>query len=695
MVQKLKSKSAAGGRVSSKFVRALQRRGSSKEKSNKAPALRVKPQQCDKRPERIKLGDHDVGVCESRSGSFNAYIMFEGFSIDTQAIASSEIAWANRRAMERVNRHVCLWLAEERPADEAVTDLEFVGFVRGLLAEVRATWPNLVDWRYHSEIKKTKGKPAVRVKTVGCIAEALRGWRALRQNLNLADMFNMSACTDLLRDEAEVLAKQIMSGLDHDAYPTDDNALQVLRAWGFSRNKNRPNVLPDDREWVNSDTLGLVLPQVSVNGVCRPVISASTRKHETVFRLLHRWVHGRLPGYCGDKLPPCTSMSLNRGYAARLHRDGRNEGPSVGISVGKFEGGRLKYWPTDNGRIELKDLQLRPHIVLDTKMAPQVFDGCLGHEVEPFTGERFSAVLFTCPRRHKVSKATRMTMGSQLGIRIPTDAELRHMRTFLPGNDGLEPKQPAAVPAKPAQLQCQNGHVLVHRAQHDGWICDGCGDNVYSSADKANSYASTADSASFGSIMVCSLCNWGLCGKCSESRSSCQHDGQPLKKNKKALKQKDRNSKRQGSTLVKCQVSKAKKHAFRKKQKPVQAQQQSKQKPVDEKKSKQAHSGSKQKTASETNWAIAARLAGEIHSTDRDKKLAAKRIFGRLRGGLSVDEAIERERQHGLSHDAAACASQSVRTPIGEADCSEDEKPLVQASSATGRSDDECPLLVN
>merc|ERR1712167_497182 len=103
--------------------------------------------------------------------------------------------------------------------------------------------------------------------------------------------------------------------------PTDADALNVLRTWGFGKNSNRLNVLPEDTDWVYSDTLGLVFAR----GKSSPQVSGATHEHETVFRLLHRWTQAKAGYDC-----PCTSMSLNSAYSAKMHRDGSNAGPSVG-----------------------------------------------------------------------------------------------------------------------------------------------------------------------------------------------------------------------------------------------------------------------------------------------------------------------------------------------------------------------------
>eukprot|EP00928_Gymnodinium_smaydae_P023457 TRINITY_DN19356_c0_g2_i1.p1 TRINITY_DN19356_c0_g2~~TRINITY_DN19356_c0_g2_i1.p1 ORF type:complete len:578 (-),score=78.66 TRINITY_DN19356_c0_g2_i1:235-1968(-) len=409
---------------------------------------------CHSLPIPASLDHSTVGICKTKEDKFKASLMMQGFSIDTWIMPDVEQAWRNRKAMERVHQRVCQWLAEDRLPDEAVTDAEFVAFVRGVVEEVRATWPDLVQWRYHSEIKvavenpittdhddqevdddclgkRAKEKMALhRVNTVGNIAEALRGWRQLRARLGVSGVFNLAECVDKLRDKAEEIAQEIMDGLAPGAFPTDEQALDVLRAWGFERNKNRLNVIPEGMQWVASDTLGLVLPKMPVRGRRDPVVSRATRGHETVFRVIHDWIQGRLARDHGRGTFPCTSMSLNKNYAAKLHRDARNDGPSVAISAGDFSGGRLKYWPTDDGHADLKGIQLTPHVVLDTKSAPCVFDGNLAHEVEAFSGERFSVVMFTCAKRLEASAETRAHF-AKLSIDMPTTESLQRWRSEL------------------------------------------------------------------------------------------------------------------------------------------------------------------------------------------------------------------------------------------------------------------------
>ena len=79
-------------------------------------------------------------------------------------------------------------------------------------------------------------------------------------------------------------------------------------------------------------------------------------------------------------------LSTNR-YAARRHRDGNNAGPSLTRSFGTFSGGRLLYFPDDDGRHQLEDLKQQDAVPLDTRLGFVLFDGCRAHSVEPFYGE--------------------------------------------------------------------------------------------------------------------------------------------------------------------------------------------------------------------------------------------------------------------------------------------------------------------
>ena len=77
--------------------------------------------------------------------------------------------------------------------------------------------------------------------------------------------------------------------------------------------------------------------------------------------------------------------------------------------------------------MDLETLAGERYITLDTKAEPVVFDGNKGHAVEDFSGERFSVILFTCPKR----KQTNRENFRKLGIHMPTDDALERLCTFI------------------------------------------------------------------------------------------------------------------------------------------------------------------------------------------------------------------------------------------------------------------------
>ena len=93
------------------------------------------------------------------------------------------------------------------------------------------------------------------------------------------------------------------------------HVLGVLSLWRFRPNKNRQNVLPAGAAFVHSDTLGLVCDR---RGMI--VVNAATRMWPNIFRLLIEWLRQRRPSSLLMDFP-CTSISVNWNYAARIHRD--------------------------------------------------------------------------------------------------------------------------------------------------------------------------------------------------------------------------------------------------------------------------------------------------------------------------------------------------------------------------------------
>merc|ERR1712048_1056157 len=121
---------------------------------------------------------------------------------------------------------------------------------------------------------------------------------------------------------------------------------------------------------------------------------------------------------------PFTSISLNKGYAAAVHRDKGNAGPSATRSLGNFHGGELRYWPGTPEHMDLATLRQEDSVLLDSRHGLIFFDGNCPHGVQEFVGERFSAVFFTSSSYQRVSPAV-CTKLKSLGAQWPTQGTLK------------------------------------------------------------------------------------------------------------------------------------------------------------------------------------------------------------------------------------------------------------------------------
>ena len=157
-------------------------------------------------------------------------------------------------------------------------------------------------------------------------------------------------------------AHRLAGKLIEQTHLSNDNVLKVLRLWHFNHNRSRANVMPAGVDSVQSDTLGLVR---SRDG--RVIATMNIVKYNNVFALFCRWLRDNPPdGLAMSFL--FTSISVNFAYAAKIHRDSNNLGPSVTKVFGPFLGGQLLYWRNDDAVSSLEKLltldDARP---LDTK----------------------------------------------------------------------------------------------------------------------------------------------------------------------------------------------------------------------------------------------------------------------------------------------------------------------------------------
>jgi len=215
---------------------------------------------------------------------------------------------------------------------------------------------------------------------------------------------------------------------------TDKELIEVLRLWSFRKNESRPQVTPEGKTWVNSDTFGLIRTREG-----RFIATNSTRDYPSMMRILNRWLKDHIPADMKYNFPH-TSISLNFGYAAKRHRDGNNHGPSMIKAFGNFKGGRLSYWPDDNKAGAVETLLDEDKVTMDLSTGLALFDGNRAHEVESFKGERFSVVYFTAGKYWKTKPEVQELLGDR-GFEFPKEETMAYMSTILPPPKGYLPAE--------------------------------------------------------------------------------------------------------------------------------------------------------------------------------------------------------------------------------------------------------------
>jgi len=198
------------------------------------------------------------------------------------------------------------------------------------------------------------------------------------------------------------------------------------------KNTGRANVRPEGVEHISSITLGLVACQSSIG---RPVTSAKTRLYKNLAVLLVRFwkqhiqeerEEGNLPG-CQSIV--CTSIQMNRNYAAREHVDGNNMGPSWIIGLGDWTAGGELFVEDPRGcesHVLSCDIPGRYRkgdvcrgTSLDVKNRWARFDGCRMHFVRPYSGgDRFSLVFFATTRLDRAPEKAKNDI-ALLGFPLP------------------------------------------------------------------------------------------------------------------------------------------------------------------------------------------------------------------------------------------------------------------------------------
>ena len=98
-----------------------------------------------------------------------------------------------------------------------------------------------------------------------------------------------------------------------------------------------------------------------------------------------------------------TSVQVNQNSVSEPHTDKNNEGPSVLVSVGDYEGGQFSY-------VGFDPMMVRNKAVL--------IDGCQEHHSTPYKGQRWSLVFFTHNSVHKLDPGQRGRL-EKLGFKLP------------------------------------------------------------------------------------------------------------------------------------------------------------------------------------------------------------------------------------------------------------------------------------
>jgi len=237
------------------------------------------------------------------------------------------------------------------------------------------------------------------------------------------------------RQRACALAKQKLR--DRGDRVTDADVLEVLRRWAFEPNTQRTNVLPAGKAFVYSDTFGLVNSRRSPSGTR----SALTNAYPAMMKLISKWFKATAPRRLRDV--PFTSVNVNFEYAARLHRDTRNAGPSIIRTLGEFTGGRLLYYPQDDRSLGLDELPRSERRPIDASRRWELFDGLRAHEVEDFEGERFSVILFSASSHASAKAPLRQSLRERGGACWPSSERLARAVALLPKPRGY--KRPSAA----------------------------------------------------------------------------------------------------------------------------------------------------------------------------------------------------------------------------------------------------------
>lgn len=255
-----------------------------------------------------------------------------------------------------------------------------------------------------------------------CLLQWYRRELAKKYGLNLQDLKEITGEPMLMRAHrlhANRHAEKYLADATRESRLINDDEVEfVLSTWGFARNTTRVNVLPEDKEWVWSDTIGLLRDR------CGDIhLTKATIRYPAVVAILNRWLTERLPKEAQSF--KFTTLNLNKNYAAKRHRDGNNFGPSMIKGFGEYKQGELSVFPADDRSVSVSDLDKLPQddrMTFDIKNNLVMFNGNSAHEVNDYSGDRYSIVYFTIGCHSKMTEECRQGL-AKIGMPVPAPDE--------------------------------------------------------------------------------------------------------------------------------------------------------------------------------------------------------------------------------------------------------------------------------
>ena len=135
---------------------------------------------------------------------------------------------------------------------------------------------------------------------------------------------------------------------------------------------------PDGSNFVYSETVGIIRTRTQIS-----MISVWTHRYPTVVQVINKWA--KQQGWIEDNF--CfSSLTINKNFLSKLHRDGNNNGLSMIVACGDYKGGCLKYFPMGDGNMAIDLVDEKDSDKRNINCNPFYFDGTKAHGTEPFEG---------------------------------------------------------------------------------------------------------------------------------------------------------------------------------------------------------------------------------------------------------------------------------------------------------------------